>query len=135
MIASAGRVQFRRPAKLAHHNDQRFIQHASFIEILNERCQRQIQRRNQPDSHFRSGVAFLQPRIKIVVRVPSAIVDRHKRHAAFHQPACQQAALPDRFATISSSYRARFFRQIEGTLRIGGCNQPISSFQIRIAVR
>ena len=102
------------------------------IEVSDQGRQGEVQRWNESDANFGSRVTFLQASIEVVVSVPPALVDRHKRNATFDQSSRQQAALTNRLAAVALAKVASFFGQIESVLCLAGRDQTVRSFQVGV---
>ncbi len=62
---------------------------------------------------------LLAHRVEVVlVGVPAAVVDRNERDSRFHQPAGQQAGLPELVPSVAIAHRVFFLREIERLARV-----------------
>ena len=135
MIASPCRIQLGRPTKFAHHDHKSLVKHPALPEIDNQSVERLIERWNQADGSSRPCKAILESSNELIMSVPTFMVYRHERDAAFHQASRKQAALPHRLGTVSLPYRIGFPLNFKCSLSVAGSHQVISLPQVGIDTR
>ena len=83
ILAGQAALRIDRPAELSAPDDQRIIEHAALLEVLNQGGRAAV------------GVVALVPEGggQVAVLVPAAMQDLDDAHASFDQPARQQGAV------------------------------------------
>ena len=110
MIAALLAINSRRPAKLAHPDDQRRVQQAALIQVFQQGCPGGVE-------HLAQLLDLLEV---LSVRVPGVaarrgVVERHfdEWHAALHQSAGQKATLAEQIAAVAVAELGIFFIQVK----------------------
>ena len=102
--------------EFAKSDDKRLIKYTSIVEILNQRRDRVIPVR-QPLSTRSENVGMM---------LPPAVVDRHKRDAAFDKSSSQQTSLSERVASESVPDFIRLFMNVERSLSFRRRNESLA---------
>ena len=92
VVAAGVLVDLRRAAELAGADDDRAVQHAAVVEVLDQGRQRLIEVRQQ---------AGLQGVEVLAVRVPAADADGDEADAGLDQPASRERALAERVRAVA----------------------------------
>ena len=111
MIAALLLVDLRRPAELAHPDDQRRVEEAALLQIVHQSGPGRIQDATQPAHR----VEVLHVRVPAKrAAVEAAQGDFDERDALFHQPAGEETALPKEVAAVGVTQGVLFLLQVEG---------------------
>ena len=106
-IDAAAFVVIRRAAKFAGPNHERVVEHAAFLEVLDQRGHRLVHR---PDAR---AVAALE----IIVTIPAAGENLHKPYALFHEAAGHQT-LPTELSGLLALHAVGFANMVGLALQI-----------------
>ncbi len=101
VFAAALLVDLRLAAELAEHHHQRVVEHPAVGEVVEQRRDARIERRQQ---------VLLHPLEDVAVRVPvlhAAHVRLHDRHAGLDQPPREQERLAERVPAVPVAHRDR----------------------------
>ena len=116
VIAAAGGVEPRRPAKFAHHDHHRFVQKAALRQIFEKRSDGRIGRRKQFGPGPVEVIAMAVVALAAGAVVVPDPVDVHQSNAGFHQPACEENGLSENVPAIAIARAVRLSGDVEGTL-------------------
>src|SRR5205085_7485983 len=83
VVAAGVLVDARRPAELAHPQDDRVFPHAAVVEVFDQGAHAVVEAR---------AIAGADAREDVSVHVPAAEIDFDAAHALLHQLACEEAA-------------------------------------------
>ena len=108
VIASGIFVDLWRPAKFTQHHNERVVEQAALIEILDQRGQALIE-----PLDVIAPIGFEDFRVMI----PAAVLDRDETHAHGNQSAREQQALPKIISPVSVPNRIGLAMNVERLLR------------------
>ena len=90
MITSTSCVDLGSSAKLTQCQNEGCVEHAAFVEIVNERGDGLVPGRQTRPTF----------RINVDVVIPATLVDRRERNAGLHETPGKQASLPERIPDV-----------------------------------
>src|SRR5436309_1918769 len=119
-------IDLRRPAELAHPDDQRRVQQAALMEVLQQRGIAIVQ-----------GTEQMLPELLEVVgmSIPATHGHGDEPHARLDQPPGQQAALAKGSAAVPVPRLVRLLGDVERLLRLRGADHVVGPVIERIAGR
>ena len=115
MVAPAVLVDFRRAPKLAVHRHQRAVQQTALVEVIEQRADGAVGRRQQLVFHHVKNAPMIVP--ILAGRLVEIKIHQRVRHPRLGQPPREQCLLPPRVRAVTLAHLERFAAEIKRPAR------------------